>query len=210
MRPRLTSCERIARLRCRRLFFERLEDRRLLSLGDGEPVVVYNNFGPGRDGWDYQYGMGWSVAGANVPDHFAQFGVEQAMGFTSTTSGRLSDIWIGMPCASSDPGYDEVTVRLARRVGSLPPRAEDVLEQWVLTDFESWSQWSPPKHLVGSGASQLVEGESYWLWAEGGPTTWCMWAHNLDPALTCPHTLRREDGDWVAIAPETATHSAWT
>ena len=80
-------------------------------------VTVYNNFGPGHEGWDYDWGRGWTVAGESVP---AQYGV------------------------------------------------------------------------VRAGAAALVEGESYWLWAVGGSTTWCGWCLNLDPALTCPHTLRRE------------------
>ena len=81
----------------------------------------------------------------------------------------------------------------------------DVMEQWVITDFESWYDWSPPHHLVGNGTSYLEEGNSYWLWAVGGETTWCGWCMNEDPYLTCPHTLRREGEDWLPIHDETAS-----
>ena len=43
-------------------------------------LIAYNNFGPGNGGWDYNYGLGWTIAGNNVS---AQYGVEQAMGFQS-------------------------------------------------------------------------------------------------------------------------------
>jgi hypothetical protein len=87
-----------------------------------------------------------------------------------------------------------------------PPTEEDVLEEWTITDFEDWSAWSPPHHLAGSGASVLEEGQSYWLWAvAASDTTWTGWCLNIDPYLTLPHTLRRENEDWLPIANETAS-----
>ena len=165
-------------------------------------ITVYNNFGPGHEGWDYDWGMGWTVAGENVP---AQYGVEQAMAFTSTASGVLADIWVAFWYVPLDPQADVVTIYLARNSSGLPPAPGDVLEQWTITEFGSWSQWNPPQHLPGSGTATLAEGESYWLWAVGGPTTWCGWCLNPDPALTCPHTLRREGQGWLPIANETAS-----
>jgi hypothetical protein len=168
----------------------------------GAQITVYNNFGPDHDGWDYNWGLGWTVAGEDVP---SQYGVEQAMGFVPTASGFVSDIWVAMWQVPFEPGYDEVTLRLARNPDNLPPTEEDVMEEWTMTDFPSWDDWSPPHHLVGSGTSYLEEGESYWLWAVGGPTTWCGWCMNIDPGLTCPHTLRREGEDWLPIGNETAS-----
>lgn len=165
-------------------------------------VTIYNNFGPGHDGFDYNWGMGWTVAGENVP---AQYGVEQAMAFEATASGTLSDIWVAMWYVPLDAQPDVVTLCIARNPSGLPPTPEDILEQWTITQFGSWSQWNPPQHLTGSGATNIVEGESYWLWAVGGPTTWCGWCLNLNPALTCPHTLRREGEDWLPVANETAS-----
>ncbi len=165
-------------------------------------VTIYNNFGAGHDGWDYDWGIGWTVAGENVP---AQYGVEQAMAFEATASGTLSDIWVAMWYVPLDAQPDLVTVYLARNPSGLPPEPEDILEQWTITQFGSWSQWNPPQHLTGNGSTIIAEGESYWLWAVGGPTTWCGWCLNLDPALTCPHTLRREGEDWLPIGNETAS-----
>jgi hypothetical protein len=168
----------------------------------GAQITVYNNFGPDHDGWDYNYGLGWTVAGEDVP---AQYGVEQAFAFVPTASGVVSDIWVAMWYVPLDGGYDEVTVRLARNPDWLPPIEEDVMEEWTITEFEDWSQWSPPHHLIGSGTSVLEEGEPYWLWAIGGETTWCGWCLNIDPALTLPHTLRREGENWLPIGNETAS-----
>ena len=165
-------------------------------------VTVYNNFGEDHDGWNYNWGLGWTVAGEDVPN---QYGVEQAMGFTSTASGYVCDIWVAMWYVPNQPDYDEVTLRLARNPDNLPPTPEDVMEEWVITDFESWYDWSPPHHLVGNGSSYLEEGASYWLWAIGGETTCCGWCMNEDPYLTCPHTLRREGEDWLPIGNETAS-----
>ncbi len=168
----------------------------------GASEIVYNNFGPDHDGWDYHWGTGWTVAGEDVD---AQYGVEQAMSFTATAGGPVSDIWVAMWYVPLDTGYDEVTVRLAHHESGLPPKDEDVMEEWLITDFESWTAWSPPHHLPGSGVSVLEEGESYWLWATAGPTTWTGWCLNVDPYLTTPHTLRREGEDWLPIGDETAS-----
>jgi hypothetical protein len=165
-------------------------------------VTTYNNFGPGHDGWDYNWGLGWTVAGENVP---AQFGVEQAMAFEATASGTLSDIWVAVWYVPLDSQPDLVTVYLARNPSGLPPRPEDILEQWTITQFGSWSQWNPPQHLTGNGSTIITQGDSYWLWAVGGPTTWCGWCLNLDPALTCPHTMRREGEGWLPVGNETAS-----
>ncbi len=165
-------------------------------------ITIYNNFGPGHGGWDYNWGLGWTVAGENVS---AQYGVEQAMAFTATASGTLSDLWVAMWYVPLDPQPDVVTLYLARNPSGQPPAPGDILEQWTITQFGSWSQWNPPQHLTGNGATLITEGESYWLWAAGGPTTWCGWCLNLDPALTCPHTLRREGENWLPVANETAS-----
>jgi hypothetical protein len=174
----------------------------LFAAAAGGQITVYDNFGAGHDGWDYDWGLGWTVAGEDVT---AQYGVEQAMGFTSTASGPVSDIWVAMWYVPLDAGYDEVTVRLARNPDDLPPTDGDVMEEWTITEFESWTHWSPPHHLEGDGSSYLVQGESYWLWAVGGETTWAGWCVNSDPGLTCPHTLRREGEDWLPIGDETAS-----
>ncbi len=166
-------------------------------------ITVYDNFGPDHDGFDYNWGLGWSVAGENVP---AQFGVEQAFLFTPGESGPVSDIWVAMWYAPIDPGADEVIVRLAENTNGAYPQLDDVMESWTITDFESWSAWSEPHHLAGDGGSYLNAGTSYWLWAAAAnDTTWTGWCMNLDPALTLPHTMRREGEDWLSVGNETAS-----
>jgi len=166
-------------------------------------ITVYNNFaGPNHDGWDYNWGLGWSIAG---PESNNDFGVEQAMGFFPTAGGNVSDIWVAMWYVPSDPQPDVVTLRLVSGEVGLPPDPANVMEEWIITEFESWYQWNPPIHLLGNGTSYLEEGRFYWLWASGDETTWCGWCMNLDPSLTCPHTLRRENEDWLPVDDETAS-----
>jgi hypothetical protein len=165
-------------------------------------TIVYNNFGSNHEGWDYTYTTGWTVAGVNVPN---QYGVEQAMSFTSTADGAVSDIWVAFFYVPFSSMPDTVTIKLVRNPNGLPPDPMDVMEQWVITNFESWTQWTPPIHLAGAGSSHLQAGEDYWLWAVGGETTWCGWCLNVDPALTCPHTLRREGENWLPLGNETAS-----
>ena len=165
-------------------------------------TTVYNNFGPDHEGWDYNYGLGWTVAGENVS---SQYGVEQAMGFQSTETGIVTDIWVAFFYVPSSTAPDTVTVRLAQNPDGLPPEPGDVMEEWVLTDFDDWYQWDPPHHLQGNGSSILRSGENYWLWAVAAEETWTGWCMNIDPYLTCPHTIRREGEDWLPISNETAS-----
>jgi hypothetical protein len=173
----------------------------LVSISPAQ-ITVYNNFGPEHGGWDYNYGLGWTVAGENVP---AQYGVEQAMGFQSTANGTVSDIWVAFFYVPLDTVSDQVTIRLTSNPQWLPPDTANVMEEWVITEFESWSQWDPPHHLQGSGATQLEDGMNYWLWAVAEEETWCGWCMNIDPVLTCAHTMRREGENWLPIAYETAS-----
>ncbi len=172
----------------------------LASITSGQ-ITVYNNFtGPAHDGWDYNWGLGWTIAGVDVP---AQYGVEQALGFVPSGTGFVSDIWVAMWYVPIDGQPDVVTLRLTSDDDGLPPEPDDVMEEWTITEFESWSQWNPPIHLTGNGTSLLEEGKSYWLWAIGGDTTWCGWCLSTDDIL--PHTIRREGEDWLAVGQESAS-----
>ena len=164
--------------------------------------TVYNNFGPDHEGWDYNFGLGWTVAGDSVPQ---QYGCEQAMGFQSSVNGMVTDIWVAFFYVPMSTMADTVTIKLTGNPQGLPPDSQDIMEEWTITEFEDWSQWSPPHHLQGNGTSELAEGESYWLWAIGTETTWTGWCMNIDPTLTCPHTLRREGENWLSISNETAS-----
>lgn len=172
----------------------------LVSAAYGQ-VTIYNNFGQGHDGWDYNYGLGWTIAGYDVA---SQYGVEQAMGFESTSDGYLSDIWLAISYVPMSSPADTVIIRLCENPNGLPPDTADIMEEWMLTGFSSWNQWNAPIHLQGNLSSQLVEGHSYWLWAIAKETTWTMWCMNEDGGFTCPHTIRREDEEWLGISNETA------
>ena len=177
----------------------------ILTQAAGANITIYNNFGPDHNGWDYNYGTGWTIAGE---ENATQYGVEQAFLFTATASGPLSDIWLPIWKVPSDPGYDEVVVKLTTNPNNAPPTDADVLEQWVLTEFPGWSSWAEPHHLVGSGSSYLEEGQSYWIWTAvtpNAPLTWCGWCLNIEPSFTAPHTLRREGQSWLGISNETAS-----
>ncbi|MDP8211410.1 MAG: FlgD immunoglobulin-like domain containing protein [Candidatus Stygibacter australis] len=165
-------------------------------------VTVYNNFGEEHEGWDYNYQLGWTVAGENVP---TQFGIEQAMSFTATEEGFLSDIWLGMFSVPDNVTPDTVYVRLALNTEGLPPEPADVLEEWTIIGFPGWTQWDPPVRIEGNGLTIILQGESYWLWlvaSDDSNTGWCM---NIDPSLLCPHTIRREGEDWLGVSNETAS-----
>jgi|GEM_PF-1363386 len=164
-------------------------------------VTVYNNFGQEHNGWNYNYQLGWTISGNNVT---AQYGVEQALGFQSEFDGIVSDIWLAISLVPSSTQPDTVIFRLTTNPLGLPPDTSNILEEWILTEFQSWTQWNNPIHLIGNGTSELLAGQSYWLWAIGKETTWCMWCMNEDPDLTAPHTIRRENENWLSISNETA------
>lgn len=183
-----------------RLFLIALISLTFLSLN--AQVTIYNNFGEGHDGWDYNYGLGWTISGDSVQN---QYGVEQAMGFEAAGSGFVTDIWVAISYVPSSAYSDTVTVRLVENPQGLPPDTAFIMEEWVLTDFDDWYQWNEPIHLIGSNTSELISGNSYWLWAIAADRTWTMWCMNEDPSLTCPHTIRREGENWLSVSNETVS-----
>lgn len=168
----------------------------------GAQETAYSNFGPGHDGWDYNYGLGWTLSGDSVPE---QYGVQQAMGFTSGLNGFVTDIWLAISAVPSSSYPDTVTIRLCTNPDGQAPSEENILEEWTVTGFHSWSQWNTPIHLVAGNISEIHAGADYWLWAMATDLTWTMWCMNENSSLTCPHTLRREGEDWLSISQETAS-----
>ena len=164
--------------------------------------TAYNNFGPGNNGWDYNWGLGWTIAGTNVG---SQYYVEQAMAFESAVDGYVSDVWVAISYVPLSGSPDTVILRLAENPEGLPPDSANIMEEWTLTEFDNWSQWNTPIHLAGNGTSYIEQGKSYWLWAYAKETTWTMWCMNEDPSFTCPHTLRHENEPWLPVANETAS-----
>ena len=173
----------------------------IMSVANAQ-VTAYNNFGQGNEGWDYNWGLGWTIAGTNVG---SQYYVEQAMAFESTVDGYVSDVWVAISYVPLSSPADTVIIRLAENPNGLPPDSAYIMEEWMLTEFDSWSQWNTPIHLEGNGNSYLEEGKSYWLWAYAVETTWTMWCMNEDPSFTCPHTIRHENEPWFPISNETAS-----
>jgi hypothetical protein len=165
-------------------------------------VTVYNNFGPDYEGFDYNWGLGWTIAGDNNP---SQYGVEQAHLVTPSDSGPLSNIWVPIWRVPFSTEPDEVTIHIAENTNDAHPLAADIMESWTLDTFPSWTDWAPPHQLESVLGPQLDAGSTYWIWMEATvDTTWCGWAHNPDPALTLPHTLRREGEDWLSLGNSTA------
>ena len=161
-------------------------------------TIVFNNFGPAQNGFDYTTGLGWTVAGT-LSDN--PFGVEQAMGFVPTASGILSDVWVAMGFIPRDPqAPDEVTLRLTLDAGGSPGI---VLEEWVFELIDPLNQWNPPIHLRGSGNTFISSETLYWLWAlPSNDVTWGAWnLNNINDVGA--HTLRREGENWLPVANET-------
>ncbi|MFG0258993.1 MAG: PEP-CTERM sorting domain-containing protein [Phycisphaerales bacterium JB041] len=165
--------------------------------------IAFNNYGPDNGGFDYNWGIGWTVAGPN--NGSGQFGVEQALSFTAEASGELTSIWVPVWRVPFSNPADEVTVHLATYIPNTPPTPADVLESWTLIEFPSWSDWSMPHQLDSAGGIAIEDGTTYWIWMEGGDTTWCGWAMVNDPRETTMHTLRRDGEEWLPIAQETAS-----
>lgn len=167
-------------------------------------VIAYNNYGTDNGGFDYNWGLGWTIAGES---NASQYGVEQAQLFTPTASGALTDIWVPIWQVPFSTDPDGVTVSIVANTNGAYPTEADILESWTLDTFASWSSWSAPHHLVSTAAPVLDAGTSYWIWmnaTDRSDATWCGWAMNSDPALTFPHTLKREGEDWLGVSNSTA------
>jgi hypothetical protein len=169
-----------------------------LTCSAANATLVFNNFGPDRNGFDYTPDLGWTVAGIQSDN---PFGVEQAMGFIPTASGFLSSIWVAMGFNPPDPQTpDVVTLRLALDAGGEPGL---VLEEWTFDLLAPLNQWNPPIRLTGSGNTFLDANSFYWLWAlPSNDVTWGAWnLNNINDVG--PHTLRREGEGWLPAGNET-------
>ena len=139
-----------------------------------DPVTVYNNFGPGYDGWEiYGAGVWWMLAG--VGSGFNP--VQNAQWFVPSDSGPLSDIYIGVRRVI--PPYRDMFVRLCVNNNFEPPTEEDVLEEWLVdtATLPMASGQAPPAHLVSALQPTLEAGQSYALWVgfeNNGNACWAM------------------------------------
>ena len=156
----------------------------LFSIGQ---VTVFNSFGTGHNGWDYNFEYGDRIIGPYASTQHSSW--EEAFSFQSNTNGTVSDIWVAISMIPLSTEADTVTIRLTSNPYGLPPDTSNIMEEWTLTEFQSNSQWNTPIHLTGKGTSKLLDGESYWLWALGKDTTWCIWCAG-DPDIFALHALR--------------------
>jgi hypothetical protein len=162
----------------------------------GSKTTVYDNFQPD---WVSRYSGGWALAGKYGGN---RFGVEQAMGFTPTQSGKLSDIWVGLSRGPTDR-VKEVVFKISPDSGGRPGA---VMESWSVTDsVVEWGQKAPPHHLIGTGKTNLAAGTSYWVWATAEDSTALSWNFHVEAAFTCPHTLKRDGQDWLPNSKETCS-----
>jgi len=144
--------------------------------GTAQPITVYNNFGPGNNGFEYETGMSWLIAGFFTGFYY----VEQAQSFTPAESGYLSDIYAGLMVAFI---FDQGTVKLAADSGGLP--SEDVLESWVLNDLPSngGGEPRPATNLVSVEHPYLTAGQTYWVWISAEDGSSAAWGENVTGSI---------------------------
>ena len=150
--------------------------------------TVYNNFGPGNEGFEYATGESWMIAGNNSYFNY----VEQAHAFVPIESGYLSDIYIGL---MEVLGVNECTVRLVPDNGD-PPSEADTLETWLLhaDDLPSGGggEPRPATQLVSAVMPYLTAGQSYWIWVKVDSGSSASWGENVTGA-----TGRMKEFVWV-------------
>lgn len=138
-----------------------------------EPITVYNNFGPGNDGFEVWLGWSWMLAapGSGFDP------VQNAQWFQPGASGPLSDIYIGL--RKVIPPYRNVFVRLCADNNFEPPTEADILEEWLVDTaplaFAGVGQ-APPVRLVSVLHPMLDAQRRYVLWVglneSGGSAAW--------------------------------------
>jgi hypothetical protein len=144
-----------------------------------EPVTVYDNFGPGSGGFEYETGMSWMLAGFYSGFVY----VEQAQSFTPGETGYLADIYVGL---MEVLGVNECYVMLAPDHGA-PPSEGDVLETWVLYGDDlpppGGGEPRPATRLVSYVHPLLTAGQSYWIWIRVNQGSSASWGLNVTGAI---------------------------
>ncbi len=145
------------------------------------PLVntAYNNFGPGNEGFEYDTGESWMIAGHNSYFEY----VEQAHAFTPSESGPLAYIYIGL---MEVLGVNECTVRLVPDNGETPSE-DNALETWLLhaDDLPSGGggEPRPATQLVSVVHPYLTAGQSYWIWVKVDLGSSASWGENVTGAI---------------------------
>jgi hypothetical protein len=143
------------------------------ALADG--ITVYNNFGPGNDGFEVYTGWSWMIAG--VGSGFDP--VQNAQWFSPSDSGPLSDIYIALRRVI--PPYKDMFVRLCANNNFEPPTEANVVEEWLVNPATlpfAGSQGAPA-HLVSALQPTLEAGQSYVIWVGFDNNGNGAWAPNI-------------------------------
>jgi len=145
--------------------------------GMAQPVIVYNNFGTGNGGFEYETSMSWLIAGFFTGFNY----VEQAQTFTPSESGYLSDIHLGLMVAFL---FNEGTIKLTPDLGGLPSE-DDVLESWVVYDLPSngGGEPRPATQLLSVEHPYLTAGQTYWIWISAVNGSSAAWGENVTGAI---------------------------
>lgn len=146
----------------------------LCSTGPALASTAYNNFGPGDDGWEYNWEESWLIAG--VASGFEY--VEQAHAFTPDESGNLLDIYLGMGKVIN---LNQCTIKLAPDTGT-PPTDDDVLESWVLNDLPPY--WLGEVVQIESVEQPyLTAGQDYYIWITVDLGSSAAWGKNVTNSM---------------------------
>ncbi len=138
-----------------------------------QAITVYNNFGQGSGGFEYNTEESWFIAGFYSGFDY----VEQAGAFTPSESGALSDLYLGLGVVLLQ---NETTIKLAPNNGT-PPSDEDLLETWIVTDLP-FLYSGDNVHLVSQNQPYLTAGESYWIWIAVDQGSSAGWGQNVTGA----------------------------
>lgn len=146
-------------------------------MGIAQPVTVYNNFGPGNNGFEYETSMSWLIAGFFTGFNY----VEQAQSFMPGESGYLSDVYVGLMEAFL---FDEGTIKLAPDMGGLPSE-DNILESWVINDLPSngGGEPRPATHFLSTEHPYLTAGQTYWIWISAEDGSSAAWGDNVTGAI---------------------------
>ena len=107
--------------------------------------------------WEYTIGLGWGVSG---PNSEGLYGIEQAMGFRPQRTGRFLRAYFNFSCQYKSSAKQAI-LKLAEDNNGQPG---DIMEQWIITDFKTWSQYNEPDMVLSDVAPTLEAETLYWLW----------------------------------------------
>jgi hypothetical protein len=151
-------------------------------------VIVYNNFGAGNGGNDYQTAVGWTVG-----NDFSGDNVAIGEKFTPSTTGTLSQIILALEYVA---GPNAGTVSLRADNAGVPGAT---LESFSVSSLPpSDSNFHTPLDLVSVTQPALSAGTPYWIVASTTIASSLSWMFN-NTSATASHATSFDGGTtWVA------------